>query len=315
MRRNRGDRAGGRGGASAAAAAALLIALAAAAPVAAQDSPARSATPAGTVVANTAAARWTIAGAPADGWSNTDRLVVAERLDVRLAASATAGPGATAFLLTNAGTGAEAFVLAATDRAAGVASPVGLAEDVDRDGRYDPAIDRPLAGDRTAPLAPGATLALLALADGPLRIDARAGTGSGAPGTTFQGAGDGGGDAVVGPTGAAATLVVEGAGLAASLVKSQAVSAPDGGTRPVAGATVTYTLAARFPAGGVAAAIEDPLPVGTRFVPGSLRLDGAPLSDAADADAGEVADGRVRVRLGDPSAGADHTVTFAVTLL
>ncbi|HEU4454577.1 MAG TPA: SdrD B-like domain-containing protein, partial [Longimicrobium sp.] len=59
----------------------------------------------------------------------------------------------------------------------------------------------------------------------------------------------------------------------------------------------------------------DPLPAGVRFVAGSLRLNGAPLTEAADGDAGVVergADGRetVRVRAGDLLPSAAGTVVF-----
>jgi len=272
-------------------------------------------TPAGTIITNTAEVGWTIAGERAAARSNPDRLIVAERLDVRLLPVA----GAPAVDLVNAGSGEEAFALAAATAETAAGDPgraPPILVDANRDGRCDPAIDRPLAGDRTPPLAAGATLRLLVCdAAGTVRLAARAATGSGVPGTGFSGLGDGGGDAVVGPTGAAAAVTL---GTAAApqpvLVKSQTVAAPDGTARAVTGAAVTYTLAARFAAAARAAEIEDPLPPGTRVVPGSLRLDAAPLSDAADADAGEVAAGAVRVRLGDVPAGGEHIVTFTVII-
>ena len=53
----------------------------------------------------------------------------------------------------------------------------------------------------------------------------------------------------------------------------------------------------------------DVLPAGTAFVPGSIRLNGAPLSDAAGDDLGELAGDRVVVRLGaGATAGAGGTL-------
>jgi|GEM_PF-1283131 len=90
-----------------------------------------------------------------------------------------------------------------------------------------------------------------------------------------------------------------------------------------AGDTLVYTLSFinRGDAVAPGAEIVDPLPVGARLVPGSLRLNGQPLTDAADGDAGTVergADGRetVRVRAGDllPSAAGTlvlHAVVAA----
>ena len=83
------------------------------------------------------------------------------------------------------------------------------------------------------------------------------------------------------------------------------------------GDTLAYTLT--FANRGVAAfpdaRLHDPLPRGLRFVPGSLRLNGAALTDAADADAGSVErepSGRqtVAVRLGALAPGAAGTTSF-----
>ena len=301
--------------------AALSLVLFASPPVFAQAGMSAAAgTAPATVITNTAEARWTAAGVVETGRSNTDRLVVAERLDIRLTPgpAAPAGSGAVAVDLTNAGNGIEAFAIVA---AAPNAPALTIVADVDGDGRCDLGTDRALVDGRTAPLAAGASVRLLvcdAAAD--VRVTARAVTGSGQPGTVFAGAGDGGSDAVVGSTGAAATLVIGKDGAAGAddaapvFTKSQSVVAPDGSARAAVGAVITYTLDARFDAATAAVDIEDPLPAGTAIVADSLALDGRPLSDAADADAGEIAAGTVRVRLVDVPAGAVHRVTFSVTV-
>ncbi|MEM1030387.1 MAG: DUF11 domain-containing protein [Myxococcota bacterium] len=51
--------------------------------------------------------------------------------------------------------------------------------------------------------------------------------------------------------------------------------------------------------------VEDPLPAGVSYVPGSLTIDASPISDAVDGDAGEVVGGVVTARVG---AGADGTM-------
>jgi uncharacterized repeat protein (TIGR01451 family) len=87
-----------------------------------------------------------------------------------------------------------------------------------------------------------------------------------------------------------------------SLVKSAVVADADGGDRPATGASIVYTI--RVSAAGTGSALDavfrDPIPVATSYVPGSLKLNGAPLSDVPDADAGEfrAADDSVSVRLG-----------------
>ena len=58
--------------------------------------------------------------------------------------------------------------------------------------------------------------------------------------------------------------------------------------------------------------VRDPIPAQVDYVSGSLTLNGASLSDAADADEGEVVDGRVAVRVGELAPGAAGRVCFRV---
>jgi len=290
----------------------------AAAPLAAQTAP-------GTAIDNVAEAHWSVAAEPAASRSNRDRLIVGERLDVALAPdgplTAPSGPSrAVRFTLRNTGTGSEAFALAAT-LARSAAGEVLLAADGDGDGRYDPARDALLPDGQTPALATGAALTLFALLPAvnrdTLAIEARALTGSDAPGTVFPGAGDGGGDAVTGVTGARAQamLPLDSDPAGPALVKSQAVRALDGSERASAGAIVTYTLSARLAGTEADAIVTDPIPAGTRYLSGSLTLDGRPLSDAVDADPGGADDARVTVRLPAPAGTpATHTVQFAVQI-
>ncbi|MBB4152573.1 hypothetical protein GGQ80_000449 [Sphingomonas jinjuensis] len=281
-------------------------------------------TPAGSRIVNVAAISAQQDGRAIDAQSNRVDLVTAERLDLTLARVANDG-GPVDVVLTNSGNGKEAFDVRATTSTPGT-SVRGIAIDRDGNGRYDPAIDLLLSGPTPA-LAPGGQWRLLVLldSDDPVRttltVSAAALTASGTPGTIRPGAGDGGGDAVVGPTGAQASVTIEtdspspgaggsgGAG-GATLVKSQTVLAPDGSATAVRDAIITYTLVARFAAAATAARLDDPVPAGTIYVPGSLMLDGAALSDTADGDAGN-GDGRaVTVALGDVAAGTTRTIRF-----
>nr|WP_269327486.1 Ig-like domain-containing protein [Kineosporia mesophila] len=88
----------------------------------------------------------------------------------------------------------------------------------------------------------------------------------------------------------------------------------DGRTRT--GDRITYTIdvANDGNANSVNTKITDSIPAGTTYVPGSLTVDGNPVSDAANADAGEVSAGTVSVRLGSGaggSAGTGGTLTTA----
>lgn len=295
--------------------------------------PTGAATPACANISNVARLAFTEGDTPHIIESNVAAFRAAQLLDLHLTADSATVPlarnaaGAIPFALTNSGNGEEAFVLDARIDG-GDASVTGFAIDSDGNGRFDAAIDVLIPNRAvTAPLAPGVRAALLVLVDGgasaspgTLTVTARAVTGYGTPGMGF--AGGNGCEAVVGATGANAAATVKltaapGSDLSqVTLVKSQSVVAPDGSAMPVKGATVIYTIESRFGGSGVvrAARFADLIPQGARYIPGSLSLDGAALTDAEDRDAGGFDGEAVRVALGDVSAPAVHTIQFRVKI-
>ena len=86
------------------------------------------------------------------------------------------------------------------------------------------------------------------------------------------------------------------------------------------GATLTYSIDVNVVSPGTAegSVFSDPLPVDTTYVTASLELNGAPLTDVADGDAGEfltVGGDEIVVRLGDlDQAAGTQTVRFQVTI-
>jgi uncharacterized repeat protein (TIGR01451 family) len=90
--------------------------------------------------------------------------------------------------------------------------------------------------------------------------------------------------------------------------------------QPVPGATIRYQIVVTAAGTGTAvgAALSDAVPASTTYVAGSLTLNGAPLTDAADADAGSFAATPapgIAVGLGDlTAASAPQTVVFRVTI-
>jgi len=108
------------------------------------------------------------------------------------------------------------------------------------------------------------------------------------------------------------------ASAAVTLLKSAVVTSV--GNQPVTGATIRYTITVTVSGAGTAvgAVISDPVPVNTTSVPGTLRLNNSPLTDAGDADAGDVSAttaGAVTVRLGNlNSASPVQTITFEVKI-
>ncbi len=147
---------------------------------------------------------------------------------------------------------------------------------------------------------------------------AEAVTGTGAPGTAFAGQGAGGGNAIVGSTGANATATGSlSVGITdVDLIKSATVRDPFGGTGIVPGATITYAIRAEVRGSGSVSdlVVTDAAPADTTYVAGSLKLDGATLTDAADADAGRSSTSGISVDLGTVSGGSSRTVTFQVTI-
>jgi len=298
-------------------------------------------TAAGSKINNTAKATYSLPGGGSGSVdSNTVSLTVDELLDVSVAWSdggdVSVSPGATGqvltYLVTNNGNGGETFVLSARNALSGDdfdPSAFAIYLDSNADGNYDPGVDQAyVAGSNDPALAADASATVFIVSsiaagevDGSragLDLIATAKTGSGAPGTTFAGQGTGGGNAVVGATGAdglddgyykvsAATV---------SLVKSAIVSDPFGGSKAVPGATISYTLVATVNGSGSLAnlAIGDPIPTGSAYKPGSIKLEGNALTDLADNDAGEISASGVAVRLGTVAAGQSRTVTFQVTI-
>ena len=294
---------------------------------------------AGTLIENTAVASYDDAGVPRTVNSNTVRVRVDELLDVTLTSldpgpvPARPGDAVLTFELTNQGNGPEAFRLIPNTGVAGNEFEVslrGIAIDSNNNGTYDDGIDQILAQPQTtAVLAADARMTVFVLVTVPqtatdgqrsnVDLAAQAVTGTGAPGTTFAAAGVGGGDAIVGATSALATargaLVSTVAGV--ELVKSVTLRDPFGGDSAVPGTIATFTIEANVSGTGSVAnlVVTDAIPDGTTYVPGTLALDAAALTDAADGDAGVASDADgIIVTLGNTAAGTRRAVTFNVTL-
>lgn len=298
---------------------------------------------AGTLIENTAVASYDENGAPRTVNSNTVTVRVDELLDVTLTSldpgpiTARPGDAVLTFELTNQGNGPEAFRLLANTAVAGNdfdvslrASTSGIAIDSNGNGTYDEGVDEILAApSTTAVLAPDTVLRVFVLVTVPVDavdgetsnvdLTATAVTGSGTPGTVFAGAGVDGGDAIVGTTGTQAVargaLIISTASVA--LVKSVSLRDPFGGTSAVPGTIATFAIEAQVSGSGTVTGLEvtDAIPDGTTYAPGTLALDGAALSDAADGDAGTASDtAGIAVTLGDLAAGTTRTITFDVVI-
>jgi len=300
-------------------------------------------TPANTPISNSAQVSYSLGGAPITVNSNTTLINVAEILNVNVtvqtpSVSVTSGATQRAIVVrvTNTGNGSETFRLAGNSVVAGddfdptPAAPF-VYFDTDNSGDLSAADIAYVSGSNDPTLAPDQFTTLLivnniptGLANGAIgrtQLTAQALTGTGAPGTVFPGQGTGGVDAVVGTSGASQTgvgaYVV--AGLQLNAVKSQSVTDQFGGTRPVPGARINYQISVTPTGTGTANSVlfSDAIPPNTTYVGGTLRLNGAALTDASDTDAGQfvASPAQVRVTLGNlTTASGVQTIDFAVTV-
>lgn len=293
-------------------------------------------TRAGTTISNTASATFDTGGGSQTIDSNRVDMLVDELLDVTVASNnptdVPTTPGASqqvlSFRVTNTGNGPENFALTTVANAGGDNYDPAVTQiyiDADGNGSFDPASDTLYtlgSGDPLIQPETGITVFVIATTPGNVTdgnrgivsLAAAAKTGTGNPGDSFAGKGEGGGDAVVGLTGADGTddgaFVVSAATV--TLVKSAVVTNQLGGSDPVPGATITYTIVATVAGSGSVSglAITDNVPADTSYVPGSITLGGGGLSDASDGDAGDYNGTRINVALGTVAGGQTRTVTF-----
>jgi len=276
--------------------------------------------------------------------SNTASIMVIERLDVivtlqspQILVSANDVNQAVLFTVTNTGNGSEAYTLVIDSLLGGddfdpVPGVPSIYFDTDSSGdfnvgdlAYDSVTNNPvLVADASYDVfivnnIPGTVV------NGDIGLSqliAAALTGTGAPGTEYLMQGDGGVDAIVGTTGAAGTGVGEHlvSELLMDVIKSQVVTDQFGGSQPIPGATITYTITVEVTSPGIATAseISDLVPMYSTYLPDSITLNAAAISDATDADAGEFDNTgapSVVVRLGDLTlANGAQTVVFQVTI-
>ena len=300
-------------------------------------------TPAGTTIDTQVTVEYEVDSLPQSGVSNVVSITVAEVIDLNVLIQTPerlVSSGVTAqalyFTVTNTGNGQETIELSPVFAITGdnfdpLGAAVSVVLDSDTDGTVSVGDTNYVAGSNDPVLMPDQSVGAFLVADIPAALSdgmlgfaqlrANAATATGNVGDVFAAVGDAGVDVVIGPSGGVAAgqgeyLVGE---ISVALTKLAAVSAPDGSTDVVPGARLTYTIqVAALGTGGAGAALfRDPIPAYTQFISGSLSLNGQPLSDTADSDAGEYLDvpPQVIVRLGElrPEDPA-QVVEFSVSI-
>jgi uncharacterized repeat protein (TIGR01451 family) len=301
-------------------------------------------TPAGTNIENQVSLSYTQNGSNHVSTSNTTSITVAELLNVDLvwqdAASVTVNSGDTnrviTLQITNTGNGSDEYTLSALSTLGSDQfdpALVGVFFDSNGNGSYDPATDEAYIPGSNDPLLPAdAALTVFILNDipadraggeqGNCQLTVSSNTGTGTPGTSIANAGDNGTDAIIGNSGgsvaAMGNYVIS--DLEVILSKSVVITDPFGGLQPVSNAILTYTITVGVVGSGTAQGIvvTDPIPGHTTYIEGSLTLNTIALTDAVDADNGDVGGTTadvVTVMLGDlTSASEDQIITFEVTI-
>ncbi len=301
-------------------------------------------TTAGIDISNTATVDYVMAGSGASTNSNTVTFRVDEILDLDVSWQDAADVGvstpdsspALTFLLTNTGNGTDSYALSVQNTLGGDQFDPAFADiylDANGNGIFNPGVDTLyIPGTNDPVLGADASQTIFVRNNIPASLNsgdlgnsqliATSNTGTGVPGTAFPNAGENNTFAVVGTSGGIGNVMgtYEVTNTTVSLLKTVVISDPSGGNQPVSGATLTYRIEVTASGPGTAngVVITDPLPANTTYTANSLTLNAGPLSDAVDADAGDV-DGTtpntVTVNLGDLTpASPVQTITFEVII-
>jgi uncharacterized repeat protein (TIGR01451 family) len=303
-------------------------------------------TAAGSTIQNIAQVSYDVGGTSATTNSNAATISVAEMINVNvstLTSSVSVTPGdinrVLQYRLTNIGNGPEKYSLSANSTIVGddfdpVLATSHIYFDTDGVPGLSPGDTLYVPGVNDPNLLADASIVVLVInnippglnngAIGRSELSAASFTGgvSGVSGQIFSGQGTAGVDAVLGTTAGRATS--SGAYVTGSIslvaVKSQVITNSLGNNQPIPTATITYQVVITASGNGTAnnALFTDAIPANTTYVPGTLKLNGITLTDAADTDAGQfvsAASPKVSVALGTlTSASSAQTVSFAVTI-
>ncbi len=283
----------------------------------------------GTDINNTALIEYAVGGMDHNLTSSTDRFVVDRVVDIQVvwedSAPVKVSAGDTervlTFVLANEGNGDENITLAYEHNTSSDFTPQGvwIYRDEDNNSIFDPAIDTNLSR-----VVLGADTNVTLFLVGTIPDDNTTAPGSQSYETlhadTERNATAGADqadqvDTVVrtGKDQDTGSWIIRDYWLVAE--KNATVHTDDNATHT--GSRITYTIDTWI--GGKAAGhhidavvVSDVIPAGTRYLPGSLRLDATALTDKADGDAGEANATMVTVRVGTLSGTTHRTMQFDV---
>lgn len=267
-------------------------------------SAAQAATAAGTVIDNQATVTYTSGGSPHFIGSNVSSYTVQELVDLTVIkadiGNVSVSSGSTqqvlTFQLQNAGNGTDSYsisnsVVVGSDF---IPDTMDVYFDTNSSGTFDAGDILYVPGTNDPVIAAETSLRLFVVSDIPVGVsegdlsEIRLTVTSKA--TIGLGEGDAGTEAIFGLSGGTGTdtsIYEVISGLA--MVKSATVFDPFGGSLPISGAEIQYTITVDVSGGGTLTGVQvtDAVPAYTTYVPGSFKLNGGPLSNAIDGDAGD----------------------------
>ncbi len=274
-----------------------LVALALIAPSAGAQ------TPAGTQISSRALVSYEDpSGLQYTAESNTLVLIVAQAagVDIEAPRSTIGDPGTTVVFshtVTNIGNATDSVMVGATSR---VGWPTRVHLDANADGALD-AGDPQIVGPITLSMGEAAPLLLAVDVPGTAAVRGTVDTIAVTAMSTTDGAAS---DALQN------VLTIRDVGIVVTL--SKVVDRPSATTGDILTYTISYAVVGSGKADSLV--ITDPIPLGTSYVPGTMRWNAAPLTDTDGDDAGffDVVANRVVFRPGTVFGGDSGTVTFQV---
>ena len=305
-------------------------------------------TGAGTLINNTATANYTVGGVAATAEGSVS-FTVQEIIDVSVSwtdgtnviVDSPEADQVTTFSIANTGNGTEAFSLAVANIASptddfdftipadvaiyiedGTTAGFQIAEDTLYTGANHPSIAA--ESSQTVYLIAQVPAALDHDNEGHLELTASsttAGAAASTAGTSLDGLGDSGVDAIVGTSQADSSdvSIYQVSTANVSVTKTIQSTVDEFGTDNfIPNAEVTYLISVTVD-GGTAdgLVITDPIPANTTYKAGSIVLDTVGLTDISDADSGDfdlTTPGAVTVNLGSVAGGTTHEIEITVVI-
>ncbi len=300
----------------------------------------QAATSAGSVVNNQALVTYISGGSPHLVGSNVSSFTVQELLELSVVnvdiANVSVISGATqqvlTFQLQNAGNGTDSYSISNTVVSGFNPGSMDVYFDTNGSLSFDAADTLYVPGTNDPTLAAETSLYLFVVSDIPIglsegdlseiRLTVTSKAGTGPAGTKLAGQGDSGTDAIIGNSqGSSNDTSIYEVLTGLVMVKTATVADPFGGSLPISGAVIQYTINVDVSGGGTLTNVQvtDAVPAYTTYVPGSLELNaGGPLSNAIDGDEGDfdasITNG-IAVQWGALApADGTQTIRFSVTI-